>query len=56
MVDAILKTLKSLEKDVDSVEFLRIVQSKCILTDALHDHQTPQVDIFPHDKVIIHKK
>jgi hypothetical protein len=55
MVDAIIEALESLEKDVDLVEFLRIVQYKCVERNALHDHQTPQVTIFPTKRLVFHK-
>jgi hypothetical protein len=55
MVDAVVKTLSGLEKDVDLVEFLRQVQNNCVETDAPNDHQTPQVAIFPHKRLVLHK-
>jgi hypothetical protein len=56
MVEAIVMALSCLEEDVDLVEFLRIVQRKCFDVNASSEHQTPQVAIFPHEKIIFHKK
>jgi hypothetical protein len=56
MVDAVVKTLSGLEKDVDLIEFLQQVQNNCVKTDVLVEHQTPQVTIFPTKRLIFHKE